>query len=58
MTVCSDYQHPGRDEPRIGTRLDPDGGEFHGGPWEVYDFLGTEMTAATSNTLKVDPVNE
>ena len=50
------YSHPGSEEPKIGTLLDPDGG-LPGGPWRVSDYVQTDASAPANNVLVVESID-
>jgi hypothetical protein len=50
------YNHPGPDEPKVGTLLSPNGG-IAGGPWRVSDYVQTDDSAPTKNVLVVEPID-
>jgi hypothetical protein len=47
------YRHPGDDEPRVGSLLDPSAG-LPGGPWRVSDYVQTDASAPLNNVLVVE----
>ena len=53
--VIGRYQHPGPDEPKVGTVLDAGAG-LAGGPWRVSDYVQTDTSAPTNNVLVVERV--
>jgi hypothetical protein len=50
------YSHPGPEEPKLGTILNPDGG-LQGGPWRVSDYVQTDTSAPANNVLVVEPID-
>jgi hypothetical protein len=51
--VLGRYEHPGTDEPKVGTLLSAGGG-LPGGPWRVCDYVQTDVTAPANNVLVVE----
>jgi hypothetical protein len=54
--VIGRYQHPGADEPRVGSLLDPSA--LPDGPWRVSDYVQTDVSAPAKNVLVVERVGD
>lgn len=52
--VCTDYCHPGAEEPTVGTVLDVRGGTFTGGPWSVTDWGYGNLLRGEPNWVEVE----
>jgi hypothetical protein len=52
--VCTDYCHPGAEEPTVGDVLDVRGGTFDGGPWCITDWGYGNVLRGEANWVEVE----
>jgi hypothetical protein len=55
--VIGGYRHPGEDEPKLGTLLDPSAG-LPGGPWRVSEYVQSDASAPANNVLVVEQIDD